>query len=54
MNKSSCQASQGTNTSHGSTGMIKYSKHSDAATFTGQGARRNCSRYGLLSSLNLW
>ena len=52
MNKSSCQASHGTSTSHGSMGITRYASSTVAVTFTQSGARRNCSRYGRATSLN--
>ena len=52
MNKSSCQASQGSNTSHGSMGISKYTKQINATTLTQVGARRNCSRSGCSAVFN--
>lgn len=53
MNKSSCQASHGNSTSHGSIGMSRYPRHIDATIFTQRGARRNCCTYGPAAALNL-
>lgn len=52
MKRSSCQASHGSSTSHGSMGINRYASSTVEIIFTQSGARRNCCRYGRANSLN--